>query len=114
MAEFVILVSNVEVRKAFDVVNAVRHHFGHDSCLLATNRRPGLLLRLSYKSRIYPLRDDCYVHFEHDLQKLLAVPALKDKTIVYLPVEEQATLFFYQFVASRPWLRQLKYLLPAA
>lgn len=112
MEEFLILVSNVEVRKAFDVVNSVRHHFGRDSCLLAANRPAGWLLRWSYQSRIHVLRDDCYANFERDLEKLLNLLTFKDKTIVYLPIEEQATLFFYQFVADRPSLRQLRYLLP--
>jgi len=111
---FVILVTNVELRKAFDLVNILRHHFGPAACLLTANRTPGPLLSLSYKSRIYILRDDSYAHFEHDLLNLLNLRALRDKTIVYLPVEEQATLLFYQFTAAHSDLPQLKYLLPSA
>jgi hypothetical protein len=110
---FVILISNVEVRKAFDLVNILRHHFGPHSCLLTTNKAPALLLTLSYKSRIYLLRDDSYINFERDLLNLLNLPGVRSKTIIYLPVEEQATLLFYQFTAFRPSLPQLKYLLPS-
>ena len=55
---FVILVSNVELRKAFDLVNILRHHFGPAACLLTANRQSGQLLTVSYQSRIYVLRDD--------------------------------------------------------
>jgi hypothetical protein len=72
------------------------------------------LLSLSYKSRIYILRDDSYANFEQDLLNLLNLPALRNETIIYLPVEEQATLLFYQFIAARPGIPQLKYLLPPA
>lgn len=110
--QFVILISNVESRKGFDVVNSVYHHFGPQCCLLAANQRTGWLIRWAYRNPVYQLRDDSFANFEQDLLSLLRLPQVQSKTVVYLPVEEQTTLWFYQFLAHHRTFDRLRSVLP--
>jgi predicted ATP-grasp superfamily ATP-dependent carboligase len=106
-----ILISNAENRKTFDIINITLKYFNRES-LIITSIKNDVLLNIIY-SEIKLLRTSCYHLFETDLKKIIA--SIKDakESIVYLPIEETTTLFFYDFINKNEYLRKkFYYLLP--
>jgi carbamoylphosphate synthase large subunit len=93
-----IIISDIENRKSFDIVNIARLHFTKKNIIHAGNEK-NLLLNSIYPGLVL-LRTGSFDHFEEDLKKILSNE--QQQTIVYLAVEESTTILFYQFRKKHP------------
>lgn len=104
-----VLITDVESRKGFDIVNIMQRHYGF-SCVLCSSRDRRGALRVIYGQRVYRLRSSSYDQFEHDLDVIFT--SQRDRVLVYLAVSEKPTLLLYRYLAERK-PDQLRYLLPS-
>lgn len=102
------MLTNVDSRKTFDVVNIYENVCGY-KVILAANHRSRAVLSLVYGQKIYRLRDHSYETFETDLNRI--IDEFPNETIVYVPVSETVTLLYYEYVRSNQ-TPNLKSLLP--
>ena len=87
-----VLISDVNARKAFDVVNIVQNKLKLP-IILASSRDYRFQLPLIYGKRIERLRFDNISNFEEDLDR---ISSNYSGRLVYLPVSELATRFYIQ------------------
>ncbi|MBI1224013.1 MAG: ATP-grasp domain-containing protein [Bacteroidetes bacterium] len=104
-----VIITDVDSRKGFDVVNIMQRHYGFD-CLLCSSRDFKVQLPLIYLQKVYLLRSSSYLNFEADLSILLHEN--KNENLVYLPVSEKPTRLLYEYIALRGKPHNLHYLLP--
>jgi hypothetical protein len=105
-----ILISDVENRKSFDIVNMMLLHYDRKDIIPASNDN-SMLLRKIYPD-LLTLRSLQYDEFEQDLKHLINSQP-EDEKIVYLAVEEKTTIFFYEFIKKNSKeVSRLIYLLP--
>lgn len=95
-----IIVSDAESRKAFDLINILHRRHRDVKTLLLAGKDYRFQLPLIYGRKVHRLRVAGYESFESDLR--LALDAYPGSTFIYIPVSEQATIFFYQFSKKNP------------
>jgi predicted ATP-grasp superfamily ATP-dependent carboligase len=103
-----VIITDVESRKSFDVVNVMQRLYGFD-CLLCSGKDENFQLPLIYGQRVYRLRSTTYDDFLEDFDKLLARNA--DFSLVYLTVSEKPTRWLYRYLKDHT-CPQLHLLLP--
>lgn len=103
-----VIITGVDSRKAFDVVNIIQRLYGYE-CILCAGKDYKFQLPLIYGSSINRLRNTSYEFFEKDFTEL--VEKYKDTDLVYLPVSENPTRFLYRYLQSNE-CKNLLYLLP--
>jgi len=92
-----ILISDIENRKTFDIVNIARLHYSVSQLVLAGNDT-GFLLKRIY-GNIFLLRTNDYADFEHDLKVILST---EKEDVFYVAVEEKTTALFYEYLRNHP------------
>jgi len=102
------LLPHVGSRKTFAVVNILQRVYNLPLLLFA-EKDHRFQLPLIYGQRVHPLRNTSPEDFERDLMPVLEQH--RDETLVYLPVSEKATLFFYDLLARHSF-PNIQYLLP--
>lgn len=110
-----ILISDVFLRKAFDVISILRKEFPANILLLGipriSSKWDNLFSYLSYGAiEKVSLRTNVKENFYFDLKVI--VEKYKDDEIVYIPVEEKTTDFFINYVTEYG-CQNLIYLLPS-
>jgi len=105
-----VIISDVDSRKGFDVVNVIRRLYGFD-CILCAGRDYKYQLPFIYSQKVYPLRGSSYDTFEEDFTKLLKL--FSADRLVYLPVSEWPTRLFYAFLERHGRPKNLHFLLPS-
>jgi hypothetical protein len=107
-----ILISDAENRKTFDIVNIVSRYYSRKDLLIASNEQ-GYLLKKIY-SGLIKLCTTHYLAFENDLKEILAGIPSTNEPIIYIPIEEATTLYFYHFVEKNKYFKnRFLFLLPA-
>ena len=104
-----VIVSDVDSRKGFDLVNIMNRFYGYE-CILSAPRDYNFQLPIIYRQNIYPLRSLSYDVFEKDLSKLLEL--FRGDSLVYLPVSERPTRLLYAFIEKNGKPEYLHFLLP--
>lgn len=92
-----VLITDVESRKAFDIVNIMQHKYHYD-CILCSGKGPGWKLEAIYGQKVFRLRGDSYPKFSEDLKQLVSI--FPTETLVYLPVSEEPTRNLLRFLDS--------------
>jgi hypothetical protein len=92
-----ILISDVENRKSFDIVNMMLLHYDRKDIIPASND-DSMLLKKIYPD-LFILRSLVYGEFEQDLKRLINSQP-ESEQILYLAVEEKTTIFFYAFIRN--------------
>lgn len=90
-----ILISDVEYRKPFDVVNMMQNFYNYD-CILCAAKKSRFRLPLIYGTKIYKLGKTTSEEFNQDLNRIL--DRFKDTKVVYMPLSEDTTLLFYKYL----------------
>lgn len=107
-----ILITDIFLRKTFDLVNILYQNYNKKDILLLTDDFGGfnrLNCKLSYhSSNLFLLRKD--ENFNTDINKILK--KFPNEKLIYFPVEEDTTLLFYNFLAAEPQPKNLFFLLP--
>ena len=107
-----ILITDIFLRKTFDVVNILfRHHKKKDVLLLTERLSVFNLLKcaLFYNStNLFLLRKD--KNFNTDLNQI--IKKFPNERFIYLPVEEDTTLAFYNYLSTEKEKENLLFLLP--
>lgn len=103
-----VLITDVHLRKAFDVVNILQTCYADQyTCILASDIDTGFTLPFVYGQKVERLRKSDFVAFTTDLQLL----ENKYEGLVYLPIEEDTTLLLYTYITAQP-NTNIRYLLP--
>jgi hypothetical protein len=106
-----ILVTDAEKRKSFDIINIILRYYSKTSLLIATTKN-SLLLNIIYPG-LKTLRTTNFITFEYDFKKILTNISCGEQ-IVYFPVEEIVTLYFYNFIEKNKNIRnRFIFLLPS-
>jgi hypothetical protein len=103
-----VIITDVDSRKAFDVVNIIQRLYGYD-CILCSRKDYNIQLPFIYGQSINKLRHSSYEVFEQDFSALLE--RYQNTKLVYLPVSEKPTRLLYQYLQSHK-CDNLLYLLP--
>jgi predicted ATP-grasp superfamily ATP-dependent carboligase len=104
-----VLVTDVESRKGFDIVNIVQLHYGFD-CILCSPQDYKWKLPSIYSQKVYRLSYKDFSTFQEELKFI--VSEFPNDTLIYLPVSETATRLFFEFLASNNEC-PIKFLLPS-
>ena len=103
-----IIITDVDSRKGFDVVNIVERYYGFSS-ILTSRKDIRIQLPMIFGKKVHLLRSETYDQFENDFSILLH--QFKENEFIYLPVSEKPTKYFYQYLKKhKP--KRIKYLLP--
>jgi len=105
-AKLAVLITDVHLRKAFDIFNIIRRHKEYNIVLAAPFAT--VLLSLLYNRKVYKLRTES----DHTFTEDLLLIAKRTGNITYLPVEEKTTLRFYAFLKGTDH-HTFSYLLPS-
>tara|TARA_B100000886_G_scaffold340459_1_gene310182 strand:+ start:896 stop:2014 length:1119 start_codon:yes stop_codon:yes gene_type:complete len=88
-----ILITNCLLRKTFDILNIVKIHF-RDNDIIYTADEYLIQIKLIYgKVNFHKLSED---NFNKDLN--IISEKYKNESIIYLPIEEEITVKFYNFI----------------
>ena len=102
-----ILVTNLLGRKTFDVINIIRINY-NDSNIIYAGDVSARKCKFIYGSiNFHLLRED---YFDEDLNNISG--CYKGESIVYLPIEENITMRFYDYI-ERYGERNFNYMLPS-
>jgi len=104
-----ILLTDILTRKAFDIFNIIKNHFDESNVILANTVGSKKKSKIIYKKKIWALRKDNQTVFSHDL--IYINKQYKEEKIVYIPVEEDTTILFFNFIQNEGDLNFV-YLLP--
>ncbi|MGM1057525.1 MAG: ATP-grasp domain-containing protein [Bacteroidota bacterium] len=107
-----IIITDIFLRKSFDIVNILKKHYGIET-LIFTHSSIGLIthfkVRLIYGSQnLWKLRKG--KNFIKDLHEITKYYNCEE--LVYMPIEEQTTVEFYNYLEKKPEVCNLKFLLP--
>lgn len=107
-----ILITDIFLRKTFDVVNILFQHHDKKNVLLLTDKL-GVFNKLKCKlcyqsSNLFLLRKD--EHFNSDLNRI--IKKFPNDKLIYLPIEENTTLKFYNYLSAKNKHKNLVFLLP--
>ena len=107
-----VLITDIFYRKSFDFHNIIKaKHKEYAPVLVHRSVSPlsRFIIWLVYSSKAYKLRKSSYEAFEEDLVAILN--HFEDSEVIYVPVEEDTTLLFYQFISKNSF-PNLYYKLP--
>lgn len=104
-----ILITDIFLRKTFDVINILRSNHSQFGLILANYKRVKLKSKLLYNQKSFLLRKDTYDNFEKDLLEIERANAFTE--FIYLPIEEDTTMLFYEYINHNKKTK-IKYLLP--
>lgn len=104
-----VVISDVDSRKGFDVVNIIRSCYQFDSILCASKDFK-YQLRAIYIQKVHRLRSKNFEVFEKDFSEILRIHNLYK--LVYLPVSEKPTRHLYKFIEKHGCPENLHYMLP--
>lgn len=104
-----VIITDVESRKAFDLVNIMQRLYGYD-CILCASKDFKVQLPLIFFTGVRRLRSGTDAEFAQDFQALLA--EYGSEPLVYLPVSERPTRRLYRYLAENGKPANLHYLLP--
>lgn len=104
-----VLISDVNSRKAFDVVNIVQHKLKLP-VILASAKDYRFQLPLVYGKKVHRLRFDNIFNYEDDLNLIVSKFT---GTIIYMPVSEIATRFFISLREQNKLQDQWRFILPS-
>ena len=106
-----IIITNISCRKAFDIISILTFSFKDESFILRSDKSIGAIkARICYGSHIYERLDtDSIDHFAHCMNLLAEKYA--DDRLIYVPVEEQTTDLFVEYISIHG-KRNFVYLLP--
>jgi hypothetical protein len=93
-----ILITDCFLRKSFDVYNIVKLHYNVEDIIIADNQKHTLKAWAIYRKKIFPLRKNCQANFNLDIALISNI--YPNEKILYLPVEEDTTMFFYGFISE--------------
>jgi glutathione synthase/RimK-type ligase-like ATP-grasp enzyme len=97
MSNLKILISDVLLRKSFDVINILLLHFDKQDLIFGYSKHKKLITNLIYSSDSCELlRND--KNFSSDL--LYISKKYKSEKIVFLPIEELTIINFYKFISN--------------
>jgi len=107
-----ILITDIFLRKTFDVVNIIKRQHPNKDILLLTDRLSffnRLKCKLFYNSsNLFLLRKG--ENFNADLNQI--TENFPNQKLIYLPIEEDTTLNFYNYLDSENYEQNIKSLLP--
>ena len=108
-----LLITDIQYRKTFDVINILKHTFPPIDCILGISEHFGAWkARLCYgMGSLETIRTSKYDTFEADLNRVSE--QYNADTLIYIPVEEITTDYFIDFIAKNG-KKNFKYLLPDA
>lgn len=108
-----LLITDIQYRKTFDVINILKHTFPTIDCILGISEHFGAWkARLCYgMGSLETIRTSKYDTFEADLNRVSE--KYNADTLIYIPVEEITTDYFIDFIAKNG-KKNFKYLLPDA
>jgi glutathione synthase/RimK-type ligase-like ATP-grasp enzyme len=86
-----LFLTDINYRKTFDVFNCLKKS---NYELILTEEYPKISNKFIYNQKIYQLRKNNIENFSNDLNRIQK--SIKDKRIVYIPVEEDTTILFYR------------------
>lgn len=92
----VIILSDLQTRKAFDIFSILKKSNWKIVCASSRGLSERIFLSLIYLKSVSPLT---LSKFESDLEKIVSDVS---KKFIYLPVEEDSTLKFYDFIEKNP------------
>ena len=104
-----VIVSDVESRKGFDLVNILQNVY-HLELILFTGKDDASRLKLIYGSKVFRLRTQNYESFESDFNSVIST--YNNDPLVYIPVAEKTTVLFYQFIENYSF-ENIYYCLPS-
>ena len=103
-----IIITDANSRKAFDIINILRREYQYD-LLLFSSRGHRFPLPMVYRQQVHRLNMESYTTFKNDFRSALERDMHEE--YVYIPVSEEPTLFFYDFIKDNRDF-DIKYLLP--
>ncbi len=103
-----IIITDVQSRKAFDIINILERVYGYDLLLFAP---AGYRFQLPviYGQKVHRLRLGSYSDYRDDFLK--ALQQYPEEEFIYMPVSEEPTLYFYELMKEDRGLN-IRYLLP--
>ena len=104
-----VIITDVESRKAFDVVNIIKRVYKYD-CILCAGKDTVFQLPLIYGAKIHKLRGRSYEFFIEDFIKI--IEKYKEYELVYIPVSEKPTRHFLRLLMDRE-IPKIHFLLPS-
>ena len=107
-----ILITDIFLRKTFDVINIIYTQYNKKDILLLIDD-VGVFNKLKCKfcyhsSNLFLLRKD--ENFNYDLNQILK--QFPNDDLIYLPIEEDTTLLFYNFISGKNTPKNLLFMLP--
>jgi len=96
-----ILITDIFLRKSFDLYNIIKTRYTEYTPILlhrSASLFSRLIIRLIYPAEVCRLRKSSYEVFEEDLISILNI--FKDSKVIYIPIEEDTTYLFYEFVSK--------------
>lgn len=103
-----VIITDANSRKAFDIINILKREHQYDLLLFSSSGHR-FQLPVLYKQKVYRLRTQGYPEFRSDLLSVLEKH--REEEYVYIPVSEEPTLHFYDFI-KEDFNFNIKYLLP--
>lgn len=92
-----VIITDIESRKAFDLLNILKHLYGY-TCVLTSTKKHRSLLTVIFGQKVHRLRTHANSVFKKDFEALLE--EFKDKKLVYIPSGETATRRVLEFLES--------------
>ena len=90
-----ILLTDIKYRKSFDVYNCLKYR---DYKVILADENPVLTDRLVYGKKIFTLRKNSISDFSDDIRRIK--DSFKDEELVYLPVEEDTSCLFLEYIEN--------------
>ncbi len=90
-----VIITHVESRKSFDVINILKRVYGLET-ILFSDARQSTYLSLVYRQKVHPLSCDSYKDFKNDFS--MALDRYPDEELYYMAISETATLYLYDFL----------------
>lgn len=104
-----ILITDCFTRKAFDIYNIIRRYYNDSHIILASSQERNWREQAIYSQKIGLLKKTDQLTFANDLLKISY--RYTNDVIVYIPVEEDTTVFFIEFIRKSGQLN-FKFCLP--
>lgn len=103
-----VIITDAGSRKSFDVINILKRVYGLET-LLFSNSGQSFFLPVVYGQKVYRLKYDTYNNFRTDFTQ--ALNQHKNEQFYYLPLSEESTLHFYDFIKEESSFK-ISFLLP--
>ena len=106
--KYSVVVTDVNSRKGFDVLNIIKNRYKYPT-ILTSDKDFNFQLPLIYGRQIHRLRYDNLDNFERDI---IAIEKKIEGILIYLPVSEKVTRYFIQLFQQNRLSRRWKFILP--